>query len=643
MLLSFFWGEMIPASLVGQIHVRREYFIALILLLVTLGLFGRAVSFDFVGYDDPSYVSENEIVKEGITSRSVQWALTSVSVGNYHPLTSLSHVLDVELFGLNPGAHHGVNAALHAVNAALLFLLLRLGTGSLWRSALVATLFAWHPLRVESVAWISERKDVLSGLFFFLTLLAYVGYAHRVQQAREGFRSRYILALVAFTLGLASKPMLVTVPFLLLLLDFWPLERISWPPSRHWRKLVLEKIPFLALSGLFSFLAFHAQKSWGAMDMTAPIRMWERFQNAILSYWSYLQKFFVPVHLAPIYPHPSAGYEGLQALSGWWVLVLGVGLVVVSAVAFRFALHKRYAFTGWFWYMGLLVPVIGLIQVGEQAMADRYTYLPMIGFTLVLVWGTAELADRWRVPNGYRAAVSGILLAFCVVLTYRQLGHWRNTISLFEHTLEVTRSNPSAHFGLGLGLERAGDLDAAEAEYRKAIGLWSENWRPWYNLGQLSRKRGEWAKAEELFRKAAELSPRSLDALLNLAGALQQQGKNKEAVEYYERALNQEPSSVEALNNLTWLLATERDPALRDPVRAVELGQRACQASGFRLPRVIGTLAAAYAEAGLFAEATAMAERACEVAARTGDMDALTQNRHLQERYRAGRKYTDPE
>src|SRR6185369_8022572 len=383
-----------------MMSMRREVLIGGLLAALVVVLYWPAHRFEFVHYDDPQFITENEVIQKGLGWQGLAYAFTQPVVGNWHPLTTLSHMLDCELFGTRAGAHHVVNMFFHALNATLLFALLRSLTGAIWRSAMVAALFAFHPLRVESVAWISERKDLLSGLFFFLTIWAYARFvvcrdrkaeSRLAKRLSDAPRTWYALALVCFALALMSKPMVVTLPFVLLLLDYWPLRRFKAISKSQGTRLLVEKIPFFALTAGFSVLTYTLQKKAGAMSLSSQVGLWERAANAAVSYVKYLGKTAWPSHLAVVYPHPGKHYYLNEEWVTWQVVAAVLVLLLLSLFCWVRAARQPWLPVGWFWFVGMLVPVIGLVQVGEQAMADRYTYLPSIGLCIGLVW----TAHQW--------------------------------------------------------------------------------------------------------------------------------------------------------------------------------------------------------------------------------------------------------
>ena len=532
------------------------------LALVTLAVFWSVARNDFVNYDDPDYVTENSRVQGGLTWPNVKWALQSGHASNWHPVTWLSHMLDCEIFGLWAGGHHLVNLLIHVLNTLLVFFLWRRMTGALWRSALVAALFGLHPLRVESVAWVAERKDVLSACFGLLCLMAYVRYA-RSRQAPETVAQKndalrithhagfnYGLALIFCALGLMSKPMLVTLPFVLLLLDYWPLARVPPSPGRSqcgfWWRLLREKIPFLVLSTASSIITFRVQSQGGAVQEYFPLGI--RVENALVACVRYLGGTFWPQDLAVLYPHP-----------GTWpvrvVLAAAVLLLVVSAGVIVGARTRPFLAVGWFWFLGMLVPVLGLVQVGVQAMADRYTYLPSIGLMVMLVWGVGEMFPRW--PQRTRAFVAASVLSLAVLglITTRQLQHWRNTETLFGHTLAVTQQNYIAHSVLGLYLSDQGRTAAAVEQYELALKINPEYADAHNNLGLELALRGRLEEAIAFFQKAIALNPRLPSAHSNLGLALAGQHQLAAALDAYETSLRLQPDDPRVRSNYANALA----------------------------------------------------------------------------------------
>jgi len=801
--------------------------LALALALVTFFSFRGVLDDDFVSYDDPDYVTANAQVQAGLTLTSFDWAFSTGYAGNWHPLTWLSHMSDVQLHGLKPWGHHLTSLLLHCANAVLVLLLLHRLTGAMWRSAIVAALFALHPLRVESVAWVAERKDVLCGFFFLLSLLIYVKYVSLhwdpPLQLRLGSRQSkvsnplpssilhplssrwYWLALLFFALALMSKPMAVTLPFVLLLLDLWPLGRAELSTfnlqTSTLRQLLLEKIPFFGLALASCVVTFLVQQRGGAMTSTAPLL--ERLANALVAYGRYLAKTIWPENLAVFYPYPSA----------WpieWVVGSAVVLLGVSGLAVRQIKSRPALAVGWFWFLGTLVPTIGLVQVGGQSMADRYTYLPQIGLFVAVIFSVpvpSVASASWRM--GFLFSSVSILAALAWQTT-RQIIPWRDTESLFRHALAVTERNEVAHNNLGVALQMRGEWAAAKEQYAAALQIKSRyadahmnlgnclvrlgdptnalehlqraleltptanahynlgtalmelgrheeareslrravaldpampaaqlnlgitetalgdavagatacraalalraNWpEAWLQLGNALGAQKDFAAAAEAFTQSARLNERDTTALFNLANAEVQLGKISEAtvalnqllrlnpadlesrrllanlllrqgdatgavseweqivraapgwashlefaqgllaagrradaIAQYREVLRLQPELPAALNDLAWLLATHPDAASRNGVEAVTFAEKACAITQRKSPLLLGTLAAAYAEAGRFPDAIKSAEEAIAIAKAAGLTAIVERNEELLKLYRAGQPYHEP-
>jgi protein O-mannosyl-transferase len=581
--------------------------ICIFLAAITWGVFGQTLRHDFVNYDDETYVYGKPIVTDGITLPGVVWAFTRSHARNWHPLTTISHMLDCQLFGLKAGGHHFNNVLLHSVAVLLLFLILRAMTGAIWRSAFVAALFAIHPLRVESVAWIAERKDVLSGVFFMLTLAAYLRYV------RKQTLGRYVIVAIVFACGLMSKSMLVTVPMVLLLIDYWPLQRIV--DLRTLRELAVEKIPLLVLSALSCVATIVAQGGPGGEMEPFPLT-WQ-ISNALVSYLIYIWQMFCPLHLAAFYPHPE------NTLPVWEIILATVLLVAISGAAIALRRKCPYFITGWFWYLGMLVPVIGVLQIGMQGHADRYTYLPQIGLYLSMTWAIADLSNSWR----YRRGVLGFSAAFVLIAlgwsARSQVPYWRNSEILWNRILAVTSNNYVAHNNLGVLLERRGQVDDAMVHYLQTLRIQSVTGQARHNLG-LARAHTNLASA--LLRKgnideaivhcntALRLRPNFAEAHTALGNAFLQERAMAEAVMHYEKSLAITPEAPLVLNNLALIFATCSDARFRNGYRAIQLAKQADELSGRTNPSIVRTLAAAYAETGRFKEATDMAKRAMKLA-----------------------------
>ena len=822
-----------------------------LLALVTVAVYLPVIELNFVTFDDTYYVTNNPKVQAGLTWASMHWAFTRAHAANWHPLTWLSHMLDCQLYGLKPAGHHVTNLLFHTADTLLLFALLKRLTGAVWRSAFVAALFALHPLHVESVAWVAERKDVLSTFFFLLTLLAYTRYAERSRvlslksRVAQGAQSKdyallfYVLSLVLFALGLMAKPMLVTVPFVLLLLDWWPLGRMHGvpqstvhaprPPSavlstlrsiatedglrrtgstlQVFLRLVLEKAPFFLLAAASCVVTVIAQRQGGALSSFAGesgVSLESRLTNTPISYAWYLAKLLWPSNLAVLYP-----FERIWPPE----LVLGATVLLLGITGFVLWQRRRRPFlaVGWLWYLGTLVPVIGLVKVGAQSIADRYTYIPAIGLFMMLAWGVADLTAGWRQRAMALALGAAAVLGTCAVAVGAQLLYWQDSEPLFRHALAVTRNNYIAWNNLGLYLAEQGELEVAKKYYRKAmeiapgypfplnnlastlmqqkkfdeaISLFEAALRlraqsaevesnygaalysldkideamihlqnairynpeyalAHYNLGSCLMRKQKTAEAAEEFRVATRLNPRYADAHSNLglalaklgkkeeaaacfrralaieprlapahyglaellseqgqyeeaaeqfaevvrlkpdygpawagqgaarvsqgrldeavaafsaavriapddvsaqcqlAGALAAQHQTREAIQHYRAALKEVPDFPEALNNLAWILAANPDAQVRNGKEAVELAERACKLTEYKQAMMVGTLAAAYAEAGRFPEAVATAEKARTLAQQANRADLADRNRALRELYRAGQPARD--
>ena len=511
---------------------RRVAAMGAALVVLTLAGFGGVLGNGFVGYDDGVYVAANEQVRNGLRGDAVAWALTATENSNWHPVTWLSHMLDVQLFGLEAGKHHRTSLALHAANVALLFLLLVRMTGALWRPAFVAALFAIHPLHVESVAWIAERKDVLSTVFWLLTLGAWLHWLSSRTAAR------YALVLVFFAFGLMAKPMLVTLPFTLLLLDYWPLKRATLPPL--WK----EKLPLFAMAAASCVVTVVAQRAGGAIQSLESFTFPERLANASLAYAGYLGKTFWPASLAVFYPYPHAGLAS-PAVLGSALLLIGI-----TVAAFRFGATFPYVAFGWLWYVGTLVPVIGLVQVGQQSMADRYTYVPLIGIFVAIAWGLAELGSRSRAARSIVAAGAACSIAGLFVLTRVQVGTWADSVSLFTHALAVTSHNWTAHNNLGGVFSEQGKTEDAIAQFEQALRIRPDFAEGHYNLALALDRSGRLPEAIEQYGEALRLRPDYAEAHYNLGNTLLRSGRLPEAIEQYGSALRLRPDDANAHNNL---------------------------------------------------------------------------------------------
>lgn len=566
-------------------------------MAITWLVFGETLRHPSINFDDPGYVFENPRINTGLTSTGVLWAFTHSHMENWHPLTWISHMLDCQLFGLNPGGHHFTNVLLHTIAVILLFLVLHEMTGALWRSAFVAAVFAIHSLRVESVAWIAERKDVLSGVFFMLALVAYVGYV------RKPSGIRYLIVAFVFALGLMAKAMLVTLPLVLLLLDYWPLERFAYTsPTQstlksgiaRWRsqkstvtRLILEKIPLLALSAAASVVTLFVQRQAASSIESLPF-LW-RVKNALVSYVAYIWQMVYPIDLALVYPHPE------HRLPFWELAAAIAFLTGVTAVILAFGKTHRYLITGWLWYLGMLVPVIGIVQVGAQARADRYTYLPQIGLYLMATWTIADLSVALRYRRQILAATAAIVIAALASLAWIQNTYWRDSETLWTHTLAVTSNNDVAHASLADLLLKRDRVDEAISHSQEAL----------------------------------RIHPRNGNAHDTLAQGLFRQARVKEAVAHWKESLEIKSDNMNAQASLAWVLATSPDASLRDGPKAIELAktvlERAGHANDANLIIVLRTLAAGYAESGRFSKAIETAQQALQLAMGQDDF-ALTKD-----------------
>ena len=635
--------------------------VALALLVLVAVIYGQVARHRFVYLDDNVYIFANANVTRGLSREGLTWAMTQFHSANWHPLTWLSHMLDCQLFGATDaaaGAHHLVSVGLHAASSILLFLALRLMTGNFWPSAVVAGLFAVHPLRVESVAWASERKDVLSGFFFMLTLLAYALY---VKRPRTG---PYILVLALTVAGLMSKPMLVTLPFVLLLLDIWPLRRWSLgqasprrgeaagrsPATKAWprRRLLLEKVPLLAAAAGSSVMTLRAQAGGGAMGNVLVYTIPWRIVSAAVAYATYLVKTIWPSGLAPLYVHPatlpSRDLASLAVPATAGILLL---IVVTVAVA-RQARLRPYLLTGWLWYAGMLVPVIGFFQVGVQLWADRYAYLPLIGVYIMITWGIRDLVARSRSARFGAGVVAGAAVAAYAIVAHAQVAVCRDSQKLFEHTLQVTRDNwmVENNYGAYLSFSEAGydqarrhleralriKPDHAEAHGNLAFVLlaqdsvadarrhWEEalQFRPnlataHFGLGLVLTREGKLGEARLRFEEAVRLNPAYAEAHANLGVVLARLRMLDEARTHLEEALRLDPNSVLAQHALARWLATAPDPRARDAKRALGLALKAAEQTEYRRPEVLASLAAVYAATGDFTRAAEWQRRALEL------------------------------
>lgn len=512
--------------------------ICFLLALMIWGVFGQTLHYKFINYDDGRYVYSNPLISQGITPANVHQIFTHPHGVNWHPLTSLSHMLDCQLYGLNAGWHHGTNVLLHIATTILLFLILRQITGSLWRSAIIAALFSIHPLRVESVAWISERKDVLSGFFFMLTIGAYAQYVRRPFSLR-----RYTLIHIFFIFGLMSKPTLVTLPLILLLLDFWPLRRFqTLEKKKTVIKLVLEKIPLMLLTAAFCGITLWVQQD--AISFAETLAIPWRIGNAIYSYAIYIQQMIFPTKLALLYPHQKTGLP-LHEIGRSIILLAGISWGVWAG-------RKKYPYliTGWLWYLGMLAPVIGIIQVGPQAHADRYTYLPQIGLAIMAVWLTADWCASRRYHRAVLPAASVIILTSLAITAHQQTQHWQNSLSLWNHTLKCTTENSIAHNNMGGLLGQKGQFQEAIIHFEKALQISPSYADPAYNMGVILASQGKFDQAVPYLEKALTIKPTNAEWRCTLGFVFTQQANLPAAREQYKQALKIDPNCVTAQKGL---------------------------------------------------------------------------------------------
>jgi tetratricopeptide (TPR) repeat protein len=529
--------------------------ISLLLIFAIIIAYGQVRNFDFVDFDDGVYITENSHVQKGFTVEGLAWAFTTFHAANWHPLTWLSHMLDFQIYGLSPMGHHWTNLLFHIANSLLMFLILKLMTGALWRSAFVAALFALHPLHVESVAWISERKDVLSTFFGLLMFFAYYRYVKI-----SGFKN-YLLVVIFFGLGLMAKPMLVTFPFLLLLLDFWPLQRLQFKDNtslpdeaarfdlQRFFKLIWEKIPLFVLAAIASVLTFIAQQSKGAIGSPELFPLQARIANAFVSYVRYFSKAIWPGNLAIFYPHP------VNTLPAWQII--GASLLIAVAIFLSIRTSKKYPYitVGLFWYLGTLVPVIGFVQIGDQAMADRYTYIPLTGLFIIVAWGVSDLLVKWHYRKIFLGVSAVIILSALTVCTFFQASHWRNTITLFKNAVKVTENNYKALNNLGAALIDKGKPDEALLYFAEALRINPQKTGARNNLANMLFLQGKPDEAVFHYNEILKFNPQKTDARNNLANVLSAQGKLDEAVLHYKEAININPEYVDAHYNLANVLS----------------------------------------------------------------------------------------
>lgn len=525
--------------------------VCVVLFLVTAGLYGQIIDHGFVNYDDNIYLIENLQVQQGITAENVQWAFRSTLLAHWHPLTWLSHMLDVELFGMDAGGHHFTNLIFHSTNSVLLFLVLHSMTGHIWRSAFVAALFALHPLHVESVAWASERKDVLSTFFWLLTMCSYVWYVRR-----SGIQ-RYLTVVALFACSLMSKSMPVTLPFVLLLLDVWPLRRIRFGQvslckvSFHGAsgsRIFYEKLPLLLVTFIACILILFASREHGALSALDSLSVAQRCINALVAYTAYVARILWPEDMSVLYLLKDN-------IPLWQGVASALFLIIVSAWSVKLIKNQPFVFVGWFWFLGTLVPVIGIVQVGVQFIADRYTYIPSIGFFIIFAWGPPLIADRMKLKRSLLAVPAVLILVINFSLTWMQLPYWKNSARLFQHALNIDENNYVAHNNLGQALVEQGKLEGAISHYNSAIEIKPDFSDAYYNLGlaRISQDRPELAVMP--FMDAIRIDPNYVNAWNNLGNTYLVMGQLDQAILHYRRTLQLDPDHEYARSNLTMVLS----------------------------------------------------------------------------------------
>jgi tetratricopeptide (TPR) repeat protein len=644
--------------------------LCLALAAITFAVFGRTLTHNFINFDDNVYVYGNTMVAGGLSLKGLAWVFTHPYFNLYHPLTLLSLMGDYQLHGLHAGGYLFTNVLLHAASAILLFLVLRQMTGALWRSAFVAAVFAIHPLRVESVAWVAERKDVLSGFFFMLTLVAYVRYVRKPESV-----ARYLMVAAAFVPALLSKPSVVTLPFVLLLLDYWPLQRFEQPGPIHGMEcigttgqLILEKIPLLALAAGACEMNYLA----GARLIASfpNVSMPSRLGNALVSYVVYLRQMIWPEGLAPFYPMPENGQPVWATALSFLLLALITGGVLV------FGRKRRWLLAGWLWYLGMLIPMIGLVQVGSFGHADRMTYLPGIGLVLAGTWAAGDWSAGWKHRRAALGGLTAVVIGALMVCAWRQAGYWKNNETLWTHTLACTTRNYVARNNLGLALLQKGKVDEAIAHFQYALKILPTYGTALCNLGDAFDKKGRVDEAirqyqEALkfqptffivhntlgldllrrgrvdeaithFQQAVELVPDYVDGHVNLGNAFLQKRNAGEAIARFQEALQLKPADPTGQKDLAWLLATCPDASLRNGNKAVDLARQANATTGGEDPLMLHTLAAALAEAGRFPEAVETARRALRLARAQSDTRLAGALESEMKLYQAGAPFHGP-
>jgi len=589
-----------------QKHKKLHLLIYVALALTTIIAFEGVRHNGFV-FDDTGYITQNENIQGPISIKSVIWAFKASYCFNWHPLTWLSHMLDYQFFGLKPAGHHLVNLFFHTLNTLFLFAVLKKMTSRIWPCAFIAAAFALHPVHVESVAWIAERKDVLSTFFFLLTIAAYISYAQSPNI------KRFLLVILLFALGLLAKPMLVTLPCVLLLLDYWPLQRFSRQdteknmsrplncPETTPVRLILEKVPLFALSLASSIITFLVQQSTGAVKKIEYLPISLRIANTLVSYVNYIAKIFYPTRLAVFYPHPGTTLSFYKPLTSAFVLIILTAAIIYLSRKYRFLL------TGWLWYLGTLIPVIGLVQVGGQSMADRYTYIPSIGLFIMISFGIAELTAKWRYRKIALSAAAALVCVALIICTRKQVKYWQDDFTLYGHAIEVTNNNHVMY----------------------------------YNLGNVFCQLELYSTAVKHFQAAIEISPNYAPAYNREALAYLLSQNVKQAVDCWNKLLILQPKHLDAMTNLAWVRATHSNPEFRDPNRALDLALSACEATDYNQPYVLDTLAASYAATGRFSQAVDTAGKALRLAQAEGQNQLVEQIKQRLDLYKDSQPYID--
>ncbi len=637
---------------------RQVFIISISLVAVTLATYEPIRHNGFISYDDQGYITSNPLITAGISWQSLGQAFTKPHFFMWHPLTTISHMLDCQIFGLNPAGHHFISVLFHILNALLIFWILTATTGAMWPSAFVASVFALHPLQIESVAWAAERKTVLSGIFWFLTIAVYIWYTKR-----PGI-GRYILLFMVYALCIMTKPVVVTLPFVLLLLDYWPLERIGKVSAG---RLITEKIPLLILSVVLSVITFIVQHQGGVVVSLGKISLKGRIGNTFTSYISYISKMIWPTELAVIYPYRSTNLSDASTVG---CIILFVLMLFLSIYIGR---RRKYVAMGWLWYIGTLVPVIGLVQSGSQAMANHYMYIPILGLLIIIAWGTKDLVNNKRKLQIAAAISAGVVLTSTLILSRTQVRYWQDSLTLFEHTLKITENNPIAENNYGcalydsgrvnetiLHLSRAVKMDPLyidarnnlgkvflkEGKLNEAIACFNEVIKQYenlaeahYDLGVASDRQKRSDEAIKHLNEVLQTGKNKAEIYTNLGTAYTQLGKYDLAIENWTKAAELKPDDAELLNNLAWLLATTGDVSVQNAKKAVELAQHACELTGYKNPSFLDTLAAAYAAAGRFDDAVKTAQQALDIAKSGSQKDLNNEIQSHVKLYQAGQPY----